>query len=209
MPTTIATASIVSWKTWGSTTSLICLARSFRIQWTTADMSTRITPKATKSMHTVLALQVERESNTPASRLRHWRSPQSDRARGDCRVAMHELFGHGVLFNHVGSRNLGFSHSAGDSFAAILNDPGSRAPDRYQTFPWMFAVAPRRHNRAVAAGFGWSGNIALDSSIMCWIRAATTTSRSSQSPCFASINQSEAILPTSPCSASRRARRAT
>jgi zinc metalloprotease ZmpB len=79
----------------------------------------------------------------------------------DCRVAMHELFGHGVLFNHVGSRNLGFSHSAGDSFAAILNDPGSRAPDRYQTFPWMFAVAPRRHNRAVAAGFGWSGNIAL------------------------------------------------
>ena len=79
----------------------------------------------------------------------------------DCRVAMHELFGHGILFNHVNWRNLGFSHSAGDSFAAILNDPGSRAPDRFKTFPWMFAVAPRRHNRAVAAGFGWSGNIAL------------------------------------------------
>jgi hypothetical protein len=79
----------------------------------------------------------------------------------DCRVAMHELFGHGTLFNHVGSRNFGFSHSAGDSFAAILNDPGSQAPDPNQTFPWMNAVAPRRHDRAVAAGFGWSGNIAL------------------------------------------------
>src|SRR5258705_8709879 len=73
---------------------------------------------------------------------------------------MHELFGHGVLFNHVGSRNLRFSHSAGDSSAAILNDPGSQAPDRYQTFPWI-AVAARRHDRAVAAGFGWSGNIPL------------------------------------------------
>jgi zinc metalloprotease ZmpB len=78
----------------------------------------------------------------------------------DCRVAMHELFGHGILFNHVGSRNLRFSHSAGDSFAAILNDPGSQAPDRFLTFPWI-AVANRRHDRAVAAGFGWSGNIAL------------------------------------------------
>ncbi|NOJ50477.1 hypothetical protein [Bradyrhizobium archetypum] len=78
----------------------------------------------------------------------------------DCRVAMHELFGHGVLFNHVGSRNLPFSHSAGDSFAAILNDPGSQAPDRFETFPWI-TVANRRHDRAVAAGFGWSGNIAL------------------------------------------------
>jgi hypothetical protein len=79
----------------------------------------------------------------------------------DCRVAMHELFGHGVLFNHVGSRNLRFSHSAGDSFAAILNDPGSQALDRFLTFPWI-AIANRRHDRAVAAGFGWSGNIALN-----------------------------------------------
>jgi hypothetical protein len=78
----------------------------------------------------------------------------------DCRVAMHELFGHGVLFNHVNSRNLGFSHSAGDSFAAILNDPSSQAPDRFLTFPWI-AIANRRHDRAVAAGFGWSGNIPL------------------------------------------------
>jgi hypothetical protein len=78
----------------------------------------------------------------------------------DARVAMHELFGHGILFNHVGSRNLRFSHSAGDSFAAILNDPGSQAADRFLTFPWIVA-ANRRHDRTVAAGFGWSGNIAL------------------------------------------------
>jgi hypothetical protein len=78
----------------------------------------------------------------------------------DSRVSMHELFGHGVLFNHVASANFGFSHSAGDSFAAILNDPGSQAPDRFLTFPWI-AAAGRRHDRAVAAGFGWSGNIAL------------------------------------------------
>ncbi|WP_409188745.1 hypothetical protein [Bradyrhizobium sp. RDM4] len=79
----------------------------------------------------------------------------------DCRVAMHELFGHGILFNHIGSRNLRFSHSAGDSFAAILNDPNSQASDRFLTFPWI-ALANRRHDRAVGAGFGWSGSIALN-----------------------------------------------
>ncbi len=78
----------------------------------------------------------------------------------DSRVAMHELFGHGVLFNHVGSANFGFSHSAGDSFAVTLNDPGSQAMDRFLSFPWITA-AGRRHDRAVAAGWGWSGNIAL------------------------------------------------
>ncbi|MGJ4942002.1 hypothetical protein ACQR1W_15615 [Bradyrhizobium sp. HKCCYLS1011] len=78
----------------------------------------------------------------------------------DLRVAMHELFGHGVLFNHVGKANFRFSHSAGDSFATVLNDPGSQAQDRYLSFPWITA-AGRRHDRAVVAGFGWSGNIAL------------------------------------------------
>ena len=82
----------------------------------------------------------------------------------DWRVVLHELFGHGVLYNHIGSPNLRFSHSAGDSFAAILSDPESQAPDRFETLPWIVGIpAPfrRRHDRAVAAGFGWSGDIAL------------------------------------------------
>ena len=83
----------------------------------------------------------------------------------DWRTVMHELFGHGILFNHIGAPRFNFSHSAGDSFAAILSDPGSQAPDRFDTFPWWQPGIPaalrRRHDRAVAAGFGWSGDIAL------------------------------------------------
>jgi hypothetical protein len=82
----------------------------------------------------------------------------------DRRMVMHELFGHGVLYNHIGAPRFRFSHSAGDSFAAILSDPGSQAPDRCDTFPWIVGIPPaqrRRHDRAVAAGFGWSGDIAL------------------------------------------------
>ena len=77
----------------------------------------------------------------------------------DYRVVLHELGGHGVLYPHVHSPNFGFSHSAGDSVAAITNDPDTRAPDRFVTFPWV--DIGRRHDRAVSAGFGWSGNIAL------------------------------------------------
>jgi zinc metalloprotease ZmpB len=83
----------------------------------------------------------------------------------DWRTVMHELFGHGILFNHIGGPRFNFSHSAGDSFAAILSDPGSQAPDRFDTFPWWQPGIPaalrRRHDRAAAAGFGWSGDIAL------------------------------------------------
>ncbi len=78
----------------------------------------------------------------------------------DYRVVLHELGGHGVLYNHVHSANFGFSHSAGDSIAAVLNDPGSRAPDRFVTFPWV--NIGRRHDRTPAAGWGWSGSIALN-----------------------------------------------
>ena len=77
----------------------------------------------------------------------------------DYRVVLHELGGHGVLYPHVHSPNFGFSHSAGDSVAAITCDPGTRAADRFVTFPWV--NIGRRHDRAVAAGWGWSGNIAL------------------------------------------------
>ena len=78
----------------------------------------------------------------------------------DYRVVLHELGGHGVLYNHVHSANFGFAHSAGDSIAAVLNDAGSRAPDRFVTFPWV--NIGRRHDRTPAAGWGWAGNIALN-----------------------------------------------
>jgi hypothetical protein len=75
----------------------------------------------------------------------------------DWRVVLHELGGHGILYGAVNSPNFGFAHSAGDSFAAILNDPDTRAADRFQTFPWVFGVIARRHDRSVTAGWAWGG----------------------------------------------------
>ncbi|HEX8258507.1 MAG TPA: hypothetical protein VF589_12825 [Allosphingosinicella sp.] len=72
----------------------------------------------------------------------------------DWRVVIHEIGGHGILWDHVNSPNFGFAHSAGDSIAAILNDPGSAAPDRFVTFPWV--NIGRRHDRPVN-GWGWGG----------------------------------------------------
>jgi hypothetical protein len=75
----------------------------------------------------------------------------------DFRVTMHE-FCHNLLWNRVHSANFGFAHSAGDSIAAILSDPGSLAPDRFQTFPWVPVVATdRRHDRDLASGWAWGG----------------------------------------------------
>ena len=76
---------------------------------------------------------------------------------GDYRVVLHELGGHGILYDHVNFANFGFAHSAGDSFAAILNDPETAAPDRFLTFPWVGSVINRRHDRDVTAGWGWGG----------------------------------------------------
>ena len=78
----------------------------------------------------------------------------------DYRVVLHELGGHGVLYNHVSSANFHFSHSAGDSIAAILNDPGTQAANRFETFPWI-PGAGRRHDRTPAGGWGYAGDIAL------------------------------------------------
>ncbi|MDQ1586454.1 MAG: zinc metalloprotease ZmpB [Actinomycetota bacterium] len=78
----------------------------------------------------------------------------------DFRVVLHELGGHGVLYNHVSSANFGFSHSAGDSVAAILADPGTQAPDRFVTFPWV--NIGRRHDRLPSGGWGYAGSIALN-----------------------------------------------
>jgi hypothetical protein len=73
----------------------------------------------------------------------------------DWRVVLHELGGHGILYPHVHSPNFGFAHSAGDSFAAILNDADSAAADRFVTFPWV--NIGRRHDRLPAAGWAWGG----------------------------------------------------
>lgn len=70
------------------------------------------------------------------------------------RVVLHEL-GHAILWDHLHSPNFRFAHSPGDSLAAILNDPGSRAPDRFDTFPWT--PIRRRHDRRVEDGWGWGG----------------------------------------------------
>lgn len=75
----------------------------------------------------------------------------------DWRVHLHELGGHGILYEHVNSANFGFSHSAGDSVAMIINDPESIAPDRFFLAPFVPAVV-RRADRAVAAGWGWGGS---------------------------------------------------
>ena len=74
------------------------------------------------------------------------------------RVAWHE-FGHAILWDHVDSPYFGFAHSAGDSLAAILNDPGSMEGDRFDTFPWVQEATPfgRRHDRAVGEGWAWFG----------------------------------------------------
>jgi hypothetical protein len=80
----------------------------------------------------------------------------------DQRVVLHELAGHGTLYNHVNGPNFGFAHSAGDSVGAVLNDPDSKAPDRFMSFPWLYAVVNRRQDRTPAAGWGWSGSIALN-----------------------------------------------
>jgi hypothetical protein len=78
----------------------------------------------------------------------------------DYRVVLHELGGHGVLYPHVHSPNFGFSHSAGDSVAAITCDPETHVADRFVTFPWV--NIGRRHDRTPAAGWGWGGAIALN-----------------------------------------------
>ncbi|MEO8429124.1 MAG: hypothetical protein ABI651_18690 [Verrucomicrobiota bacterium] len=74
----------------------------------------------------------------------------------DWRVVLHELGGHGILYDHVNTANFGFAHSAGDSFGAILNDPYSNAADRFETFPWVSFIS-RRHDRGVAAGWAFGG----------------------------------------------------
>src|SRR5262245_45387950 len=85
---------------------------------------------------------------------------------GDPRWCWHEAC-HVLLTAAVGDLEFRFAHSAGDAIAAILSDPASKlandesgalandGPWRGVTFPWVFI--PRRHDRAVRDGWGWTG----------------------------------------------------
>lgn len=74
-------------------------------------------------------------------------------------VVLHE-FGHVILLDNAHSGNFGFAHSCGDSLAALICDPRSKAPDRFMTFAWITNGTPgldRRHDRPVAGGWAWGG----------------------------------------------------
>ncbi len=79
----------------------------------------------------------------------------------DWGVHLHELGGHGVLYDHVGTANFGFAHSAGDSFGVIMNDPESAwhngdPLDRFLYLPFVPLIG-RRCDRTPAAGWAWGG----------------------------------------------------
>lgn len=77
------------------------------------------------------------------------------------RVVIHE-FGHSLLSNNIDSGTFSWAHGVGDSLAAIMMDPGSNAPDRFETFPWLAEANPgldRRHDRDVTAGGAWGGTL--------------------------------------------------
>lgn len=82
-------------------------------------------------------------------------------------VHWHEMGGHGLLYDHVGSANLGFSHSAGDSLAALQMDPesglrGVAERFRYAPFrPIQFTdgiSSERRFDRGLAA-WAWGSQV--------------------------------------------------
>lgn len=80
----------------------------------------------------------------------------------DWGVVLHELGGHGILYDHVNSANFGFAHSAGDSFAMIMNDylsdwHNGGTNDRFALAPFSFPGGLRRADRAVGSGWGWGG----------------------------------------------------
>ena len=79
----------------------------------------------------------------------------------DWRVVLHEVAGHGIFYEAVNGPNFTFSHSAGDSFAVILNDPESQltGSDRFWNFP-MYDNNPalaRRCDRDVST-WAWGGS---------------------------------------------------
>ncbi len=86
----------------------------------------------------------------------------------DPRVHLHEVLGHGILYEAVDSPNMGFTHSAGDSLSLIYFDPNSKCKGvdgtpvgkpgdlRFTYVPWHPSLN-RRCDRNVADGWAWNG----------------------------------------------------
>ena len=73
-----------------------------------------------------------------------WRGDDLLANASDIRVALHEL-SHVLLTARTEWYSFDFAHSAGDSLAAILCDPGSmntQGNERYNTFPWLLLANP-------------------------------------------------------------------
>jgi Abnormal spindle-like microcephaly-assoc'd, ASPM-SPD-2-Hydin len=84
----------------------------------------------------------------------------------DWYLVLHELGGHGILYDHVGTANFGFAHSAGDSFGMILNDPFSgwhNGGNNDRFLLWPYSALGRRSDRDPAAGWGWGGTFDVGS----------------------------------------------
>ena len=87
----------------------------------------------------------------------------------DPRVHWHELCGHGILYESVGTANFGFSHSAGDALSGIYFDPESNCKGvdgtpvgkpgdlRFTYVPWH-PTLNRRFDRDIASGWAWGGS---------------------------------------------------
>lgn len=87
----------------------------------------------------------------------------------DPRVHLHEVLGHGILYEAVGGPNMGFTHSAGDSLSLIYFDPDSQCKGvdgtplgkpgdlRFTYVPWH-PTLNRRCDRNVADGWAWNGS---------------------------------------------------
>ena len=87
----------------------------------------------------------------------------------DPRVHLHEVLGHGILYEAVDDANMGFTHSAGDSLSLIYFDPDSQCKGvdgtpvgkpgdlRFTYVPWH-PTLDRRCDRNVAAGWAWNGS---------------------------------------------------
>ncbi len=87
----------------------------------------------------------------------------------DPRVHLHEVLGHGILYEAVDGPNMGFTHSAGDSLSLIYFDPDSQCKGvdgtavgkpgdlRFTYVPWHPSLN-RRCDRNVADGWAWNGS---------------------------------------------------
>jgi hypothetical protein len=87
----------------------------------------------------------------------------------DPRVHWHEVCGHGILYEGVGTANFGFAHSAGDGLSGIYFDPESNCKGvdgtpvgkpgdlRFTYVPWHPSLH-RRFDREIASGWAWGGS---------------------------------------------------